>query len=175
MPTEQAIRARSRAPLQQIQIRIGKVEQSIISAALRFFKQGHRPLAAGNKREAAFTAEIAKQCPTTGYLAKYPIRRKPEKATLFGKRYFPDLWISGPNGKPLLAIEVKLAGHHKASFKEALAQAAVYSTQYKAVALLLYDYSPEKSYKLRMRPGNCAETRLSGKLRSIQRVHLLVL
>lgn len=159
----------------ELQIRIGAVERPIIAAALRYLRSRPCPPNPSAKREAAFTASIAQNCPQTGYLGKFPIERKPQKAVLFGRRYFPDLWIAGPNGA-LLAIEVKkLANHHKASFKEALAQSAVYSTRYKSVVLVLYDYSPGKKYKHQLRPGNRDETRFSGKLRSNQRVHLMVL
>jgi len=174
MPLKSAKKVRPGRP-KELQVRIGAVERRIIAAALRYLKSRPCPPNPTVSREAAFTAEIARNCPRRGYLGEFPIERTPQKAVLFGRRFFPDLWIAGPN-RALLAIEVKkLANHHKASFKEALAQSAIYSTRFKSVVLVLYDHSPGKSYKHRLRPGNRDETRFSGKLRANQRVHLMVL
>jgi hypothetical protein len=90
-------------------------------------------------------------------------------------RFFPDAWINGSAKVPLLAVETKkLYRQHKARFKEALAQALVYSTQYKAVLVVLVDCTPDAIYRRVFGPGNRVETRFATFLRNEHRIHVIV-
>lgn len=98
------------------------------------------------------------------------------KVTFLGETFRCEAFLDG-GAFPLLAIECKkaLSRNLKAVWKEGLSQALLYSTTYKRVFLVFYDYTSNGIMATTFSSGNKLETAFSKQLREMNRITIVVL
>jgi hypothetical protein len=95
--------------------------------------------------------------------------------SFIGETYRPECTLSDGGAYVLLAVECKKLHDHSAKrlFKEGLAQAHMYLTKSKVVALVLYDFTSSLDYKKAFGAGNTTSSRMASRLRE-NGVHIVV-
>jgi hypothetical protein len=91
------------------------------------------------------------------------------------EEYRPEYFFQGSGDYPLLAFECKkMTRHsHKKNFKEALSQALLYSSLYKQVFLVLYDFSRKRIYSRAFGRGNQHESGFARLLRDTHNIEIV--
>lgn len=99
------------------------------------------------------------------------------KGTFVGETFRPECLLRGSGHYPLCAIECKKLNDQfaKARWKEGLSQSLLYSHYYKAVILVLFDFSTGARYAAAFGPGNRVESRFTKELRDNSKVYIVVL
>jgi hypothetical protein len=94
---------------------------------------------------------------------------------LNGERFRPEFFIKGSKNHPLFCVECKKLTDQtaKSRFKEGLSQALVYSTDYKCVLLVFYDFTKGSHYSVRSQKKNSSENKLIQKLWDMHRIKVL--
>jgi len=89
----------------------------------------------------------------------------------------PEFFIGQSGRKDLCAVECKRLTEHsaKARLKEGLSQALLYSTKYKVVFLVLFDFTKKGGYAASFGRGNTPETRFAAKLRRDRNLYIVAL
>ncbi len=98
-------------------------------------------------------------------------------AKFVGETFRPECFLRGSSEYPLCAIECKKLNDEfaKASWKEGLSQALLYTDTYKAVIYLLFDFSSGSKYYDAFGRGNRTESRFAKKIRDDANVYIIVL
>ena len=93
-----------------------------------------------------------------------------------GETFRCDAFLVG-GAFPLLAIECKKATDKnvKRVWKEGLSQSLLYSTKFKKVILVFYDFTRHGLLRRAFTPGNRTETVFAKELREMNRIYLVVL
>lgn len=92
-----------------------------------------------------------------------------------GETYRPEYFHHGTGKYPLCAFECKRMTResHKKNFKEALSQALLYSSLYKRVFLVLYDFSKKRIYSRAFGRGNKHESSFARLLRETHNIDIV--
>jgi hypothetical protein len=98
-------------------------------------------------------------------------------ATLGGARFRPEFYLCNGAARNLCAVECKRLTNNnaKARWKEGISQALLYSTVYKSVVLVFFDFTTSALYAGKFRVGNNAETRFAKRLRDMLNLHIVVI
>lgn len=94
-----------------------------------------------------------------------------------GEIFRPEFYLKSPSGKKLCAVECKRLTERfaKSRWKEGLSQALLYSFTYKAVVLVLFDFTKGAHYFSKFGRGRTIENKLTKKLEHSHRIHLIIL
>jgi hypothetical protein len=161
--------ARKKTP----QKRLGKNEQKQFNKALATVR-GHKIFSIyKSKGETWHNTSLINTLLQAGVNAKHA---KIPPVSFLGETFRCEAFLAG-GAFPLLAIECKkaLTKNLKAVWKEGLSQALLYSTTYKRVFLVFYDYTKDGIMMTTFSSGNKLETAFSKQLRDMNRITLIVL
>lgn len=158
------------------QKRIGANEKKLIGSLVRKFKRYSIYRNMKNKRETEFNKllfDYARQKPTPLQVRNKNIP-SPE---LVEETFRPEFYLANAGTKFLCAVECKKLSDHnaKSRWKEGLSQALIYATVYKAVVLLLFDFTRQGVYANCFGRGKTAENRFAAKLRKVHKISIVVL
>jgi hypothetical protein len=155
-----------------VQKRVGKNEQVLLNKALasihkfNVYKQ-HKA------RGETFFNHLLIQHLRQG---KVPVKNQSiHPAKLFGERFLPECFLAGSGVLPLFAIECKKLTDTtaKGRWKQGVSQAILYSHCYKAVALVLYDYTKGATYTQALALKRSPEAAFAESLREAFRIYVI--
>lgn len=103
-------------------------------------------------------------------------RRRSPRLSVFGERLLPDFFLVRGRS-PVCAVECKKLDDSKSAkkiFKDGLSQAMLYSIRYKAVILVLFDFTKRRVYAKAFGRGNRPESRFAKHLRRSENIKIIV-
>ena len=147
------------------QVRIGKKEGQIVAAMVEKIR-GYRVFRAmGKQRETSFNDRLM------DYLRQNPnpldvSNKNIPSAEFVGEVFRPEFYAMR-GSRPLCCVECKRLTEKSAKgrWKSGLSQALLYSAVYKAVVLVLFDFTKDSRYSKKFGPGNTVESRFAARLR----------
>jgi hypothetical protein len=158
------------------QRRIGAREKQLIGVLIRKVK-GYRIFAdMRDEHETSFNKRLMDH-----------LRQKPDPlevgnknipaVILSGEKFRPEFYLKRGASRNLAAVECKrlTKSSAKSRWKEGLSQAVLYSTIYKSVLFVLFDFTRGAHDAAKFRPGNTAENRFAKKLRDKWNIHIIAL
>lgn len=151
--------------LPEKQVRIGKREKRIVSSLVKKIR-GYRVFRDMRKqRETSFNDRLM------DHLRQNPnpldaSNKKIPAAEFVGEQFRPEFYVTH-HRRQLCCVECKRLTENsaKSRWKEGLSQALLYSAVYKAVVLVLFDFTNDARYYKRFGPGNTVESRFAARLR----------
>lgn len=157
--------------LKEKQKRVGKKEDKQIRKLLKKIENYKIFSEMKRDRETKFNARLMdfiRQDPNSLEVTNKNI----PPAEFVGETFRPEFYI----GTKTCAVECKRLtdGSAKAKWKEGLSQALLYSEVYKAVILVLFDYTKNSDYYKRFGRGNSIESRFRKKMRD-NNIHTVLL
>lgn len=147
------------------QVRIGKRENKVVTSLVRKVK-GYRVFRAmGNQRETSFNDRLMDHLRQNPNPLEVSNKNIPA-ADFVGEQFRPEFYVK-QGRRPLCCVECKrlTEKHAKGRWKEGLSQALLYSAVYKAVVLVLFDFTKGARFSLKFGPGNSVESRFAARLR----------
>lgn len=148
------------------QVRLGKLEKVTWGKFLRLLAKVRLGPSQAAWSETDITKEILKH-PNTQAICP-GISSKKVTPTFFAKYKFnADIFFQGTAKIPLIAGEAKKLTdtNFRSEWKRAIGQAFIYTTLYKRVVVLLYDYTTGRKFAKAFGPGNKIESSLARQLR----------
>jgi hypothetical protein len=147
------------------QVRIGASEKKVVASLVRKIK-GYRVFRGmRNQRETSFNDRLM------DHLRQNPnpldvINKNIPVATFVGEQFRPEFYVKH-HGRQLCCVECKRLTQNdaKGRWKAGLSQALLYSAVYKAVVLVLFDFTRDSRYFKKFGPGNAVESRFAAQLR----------
>jgi hypothetical protein len=96
---------------------------------------------------------------------------------LVAETFRPEFFLTNSGSKRLCAVECKKLSDHnaKSRWKEGLSQALIYATLYKAVVLLLLDFTKDGVFANCFGRGKTSENRFAARLRKVHAISIVVL
>src|SRR5229473_2526466 len=126
----------------------------------------------GKQRETSFNDRLM------DHLRQNPhpldVRNKKIPAAEFvGEQFRPEFYVRY-HGRQLCCVECKRLTEKQAKgrWKEGLSQAILYSAVYKAVVLVLFDFTKDSRFFKKFGPGNSVESRFAAKLRHDYNIYI---
>ncbi|MGB9153505.1 MAG: hypothetical protein WCD70_10510 [Alphaproteobacteria bacterium] len=154
------------------QKRIGKNERKKLNAVIKAIKN-HKVFHDQKKEhETRFNDRLRHSLRQKNF----EVINKGASVTFVGETFRPEFYVPNGSGELFCAIECKrlTEAYAKPRWKEGLSQAVIYSILYKAVILVLYDYTKDGKYKKKFGAGNKAESRFVSALRE-SNVYIVVI
>lgn len=109
---------------------------------------------------------------------KLPVKNKNiHCASFVGETFRPECFVKGSSKYPLLAVECKKLTDHsaKSRWKEGLSQCLLYSHEFKAVILLLYDFTKSGAYYSALSSKKRLEYKFAQRLWKTQHIKIIAL
>lgn len=147
------------------QVRIGQKEKKVVTSLVKKIK-GYRVFRdMGNQRETSFNDRLMdhlRQNPNSLDVSNKNI----PAAQFVGEQFRPEFYVKH-HGRKLCCVECKrlTQKHAKGRWKEGLSQALLYAAFYKAVVLVLFDFTKDARFFKKFGPGNTVESRFAAQLR----------
>ena len=153
---------------------IGKIEQLELNRALAAIRSFKIFLKHRNEGEVYFNDLLINHLLNRDLIAR---NSKIPTGKHFDEQFRPECYLGQEGRVPLLAVECKKLtdATAKARWKEGLSQSLMYTLSYKAVALVLYDYTKKGTYAERMSDASSEESMFAAALKRKFRVYLIVL
>ncbi|MGH7434753.1 MAG: hypothetical protein ACRENE_03685 [Polyangiaceae bacterium] len=125
------------------------------------------------KRETALNARLIAQLKAVD---SGVVNKNIEAISFIERVYRPECTVSTTSPYSLFALECKKLHDHSAKrlFKEGLAQANIYLTRSKIVALVLYDFTSTRRYKKAFWRGNTISGRFAARVREQLGLYVIV-
>lgn len=147
------------------QVRIGQREKKLVASLVKKIKNYRVFRDMGRQRETAFNDRLM------DHLRQNPnpldvSNKKIPAAEFVGEQFRPEFYVEY-HSRQLCCVECKRLTENsaKARWKEGLSQALLYSAVYKAVVLVLFDFTKDSRYFKKFGPGNTVESRFAARLR----------
>ncbi len=154
------------------QVRIGQKEKKVVKSLVKKIKGYRVFLDMGKQRETSFNDRLM------DHLRQNPhpldVRNKKIPAAEFvGEQFRPEFYVRY-HGRQLCCVECKRLTEKQAKgrWKEGLSQAILYSAVYKAVVLVLFDFTKDSRFFKKFGPGNSVESRFAAKLRHDYNIYI---
>lgn len=157
------------------QKRVGKKERAIIEGAIAEIKAYKITRDLRRKRETYINRDLLKYLEQR--LGHESVGAKNIPVVYFvGETFRPEFYFKA-GGRPVCAIECKrlTEASAKGVWKQGLSQALLYSAGYKAVILVLFDFTKDSRYHTAFGPGNKIESILAKRLWEKHKIRLIVL
>ena len=153
--------------------RLGHLERKTIETLLRSIRAFTLTATDAPLKETSINSRLIKQLKLVNANV---VNRKIESVTFVEETYRPECTLSGGGAYTLFALECKKLHDHSAKrlFKEGLAQASLYLSKSKRVALVLYDFTTGRVYAKAFGKGNSNTSRFSARVREETGLHIIV-
>ena len=161
--------------LKQKRIRLGSLEKKLCKTVKRRIKKMPLWTSQAATHENALNRKLKRYLEQT-IPQLVLIDRRIRRIEFAGEDYRPEYFFQRIGAAyPLLAFECKkMTQHsHKRNFKEALSQALLYSSLYKQVFLVLYDFSRKRIYSSAFGRGNKHENGFARLLRDTHNIEIV--
>ncbi len=147
------------------QVRIGKKERNVVASLVKKIKGYRVFLDMSKQRETSFNDRLMdhlRQNPNPLEISNKNI----PAAQFVGEQFRPEFYVKH-HGRKLCCVECKrlTQNHAKGRWKEGLSQALLYASVYKAVVLVLFDFTKNARFFNKFGPGNTVESRFAAQLR----------
>lgn len=156
------------------QLKIGSKENRTLVNCVRKIKQYRIFPEQKNKRETSFNTLLM------DYLRQHPKKinvsnKNIPSAEFVGETFRPEFFVKYKS-KPICCIECKRLtdATAKARWKEGISQALIYTSKYKAVILVLFDFTKDSRYFRKFGPGNSVERTFASMLRKEHNIYMIV-
>lgn len=158
----------------QKQIRIGRKEKKIVTVLVKKIKEYRVFREMGTQRETAFNDRLMDHLRQNSHPLDVSNKMIPS-AEFVGEQFRPEFYIRRGNRK-FCCVECKRLTENssKSRWKEGLSQALLYSAVYKAIVLVLFDFTKDSRYSKKFGPGNTVESRFATKLRDDYNIFIAV-
>lgn len=157
------------------QIRIGKDERKLVDLLATKIKNYRIFPDQAKQREVKFNDRLMNHVRQNPSLRKITNQNIPT-ASFVKEQFRPEFYLNHKS-KPLCAVECKrlIERSAKARWKEGLSQATLYSLAYKAVILVLLDFTEDSRFYKAFKRKNSVENRFKKKLQMENEIHIVVL
>lgn len=147
------------------QIRIGRKERQAVVSLIKKIKEYRVFLDMKSQRETSFNDRLMdhlRQNPNPLEVSN----KKIPTAAFVGERFRPEFYVKH-GSRRLCCVECKRLTERSAKgrWKQGLSQALLYSAVYKAVVLVLFDFTKDSRFFKSFGPGNSVESRFAARLR----------
>ncbi len=164
------------ARISQKQKRIGSCERILTNTLIKKIK-GYRVFVRMKKqRETAFNDRLMDHLRQNPKPIEVSNRNIPS-TYMVNETFRPEFYLSRKDTKHLCAVECKrlTESNAKSRWKEGLSQSLLYSTIYKTVVLVFFDFTKGARYAKHFGPGNKTESRFATHLRKTMNIYIIVL
>lgn len=147
------------------QVRIGQKEKNIVTALAKKIKTYRVFREMGKQRETSFNDRLMDHLRQNPHPLDVSNKKIPA-AEFVGEQFRPEFYVK--HGRHhLCCVECKRLTEKSAKgrWKEGLSQALLYSAVYKAVVLVLFDFTKDSRFFKKFGPGNTVESRFAARLR----------
>ncbi len=147
------------------QVRIGQKEKKLITSLVKKIKAYRVFRDMGKQRETSFNDRLMDHLRQNPNPLDVSNKRIPA-AEFVGEQFRPEFYVKHGRHQ-LCCVECKRLTENSAKgrWKEGLSQALLYSAVYKAVVLVLFDFTKDSRFFKKFGPGNTVESRFAAKLR----------
>jgi len=156
------------------QVRIGSKEKKVVTTLVNKIKKYRVFLEMRNQRETSFNDRLMDHLRQDPHPLDVRNKNIPA-AELVGEQFRPEFYVMRSR-RPLCCVECKRLTENEAKsrWKAGLSQALLYSAVYKAVVLVLFDFTRGSRFFKKFGPGNSVESRFAAKLRHDYNIFICV-
>lgn len=157
------------------QVRIGKKERKVVATLVKKIKEYRVFREMGKQRETSFNDRLMdhlRQNPDPLDVSNKVI----PSAEFVGEQFRPEFYARKGHRK-FCCVECKRLTENsaKSRWKQGVSQALLYTAVYKAIVLVLFDFTKDSRYFKKFGPGNTVESRFATKLRQDYNIFITVL
>jgi len=147
------------------QVRIGAKEKRVVTSLVKKIREYRVFRDMGKQRETSFNDRLMDHLRQNPNPLDVSNRNIPA-AEFVGEQFRPEFYVQR-HGRQLCCVECKRLTEKSAKgrWKQGLSQALLYSAVYKAVVLVLFDFTKDSRYFKKFGPGNTVESRFAARLR----------
>lgn len=142
-----------------MQKRIGPAEMDLVNISIKLILR-YRILPQDHARKETFFNHLLFR--HVAQTIKQATNKDIHSVGLISETFRPEFFVKGSKRFPLFCVECKKItdATAKSRFKEGLSQALVYSTDYKCVLLVFYDFTKDARFSRQFKGARRAERRL---------------